>query len=45
MMRYAEVLLIAAEALNEIDPGTTEADGYVNRVRARARNKAGVMTS
>lgn len=45
MMRYAEVLLIAAEALNEIDPGTTEADGYVNRVRARARNRAGVMTS
>lgn len=37
-MRYAEVLLIAAEALNEITPGTTEADGYVNRVRARARN-------
>lgn len=37
-MRYAEVLLIAAEALNEITPGTTEADGYVNRVRERARN-------
>ena len=37
MMRYAEVLLIAAEALNEVTPGTTEADGYVNRVRARAR--------
>ncbi|WP_166963811.1 RagB/SusD family nutrient uptake outer membrane protein [Yeosuana marina] len=44
-MRYAEVLLIAAEALNEITPGTTEADGYVNRVRARARNRAGVMTN
>ncbi|APY11661.1 RagB/SusD family nutrient uptake outer membrane protein [Seonamhaeicola sp. S2-3] len=40
-MRYAEVLLIAAEALNEINPGTTEADGYVNRVRARARNGNG----
>ncbi|CAH0998695.1 SusD-like protein P2 [Neolewinella maritima] len=38
MMRYAEVLLIAAEALNEISPGSTEAEGYVNRVRARARN-------
>jgi len=38
MMRYAEVLLIAAEALNEVTPGTTEADGYVNRVRGRARN-------
>jgi hypothetical protein len=42
-MRYAEVLLIAAEALNETTPGTTEADGYVNRVRARARNWAGVQ--
>lgn len=41
MMRYAEVLLIAAEALNEVDPGTTEADGYVNRVRARARSGNG----
>ncbi|AJR04465.1 RagB/SusD family nutrient uptake outer membrane protein [Siansivirga zeaxanthinifaciens] len=38
MMRYAEVLLIAAEALNEVTPGTTEADGYVDRVRERARN-------
>lgn len=37
-MRYAEVLLIAAEALNEISPGSTEAAGYVNRVRSRARN-------
>ncbi|MBC5836439.1 RagB/SusD family nutrient uptake outer membrane protein [Flavobacterium muglaense] len=45
MMRYAEVLLIAAEALNEITPGTTEADGYINRVRARARNTAGVATT
>tara|TARA_R110000868_G_scaffold71713_3_gene209738 strand:- start:5624 stop:7156 length:1533 start_codon:yes stop_codon:yes gene_type:complete len=44
-MRYAEVLLIAAEALNEITPGTTEADSYINRIRLRARNKAGVLTS
>ncbi|WP_278021210.1 RagB/SusD family nutrient uptake outer membrane protein [Flavobacterium ginsengisoli] len=44
-MRFAEVLLTAAEALNEINPGTTEADGYVNRVRARARNKAGKLVS
>jgi tetratricopeptide (TPR) repeat protein len=44
MMRYSEVLLIAAEALNEITPGSTEAEGYVNRVRARARNRAGVMS-
>lgn len=38
MMRYAEVLLIAAEALNEVSPGSAEAEGYVNRVRERARN-------
>ena len=43
-MRYAEVLLIAAEALNEINPGSAEADSYVNRVRARARNQAGVLS-
>ena len=38
MMRYAEVLLIAAEALNEVSPGSAEAASYVNRVRERARN-------
>ncbi|GGD27595.1 RagB/SusD family nutrient uptake outer membrane protein [Hyunsoonleella pacifica] len=38
MMRYAEVLLIAAEALNEVSPNSSEAEGYVNRVRDRARN-------
>lgn len=38
MMRYAEVLLIAAEALNEISAGSSEAAAYVNRVRERARN-------
>lgn len=38
VMRYAEVLLIAAEALNEISGPTGEAYGYVNQVRARARN-------
>lgn len=41
MMRYAEVLLIAAEALNEISPGSAEAFDYVNRVRERARNGNG----
>lgn len=40
-MRYAEVLLIAAEALNEINAGSAEAAGYVNRVRERARNGNG----
>lgn len=44
-MRYAEVLLTAAEALNEITPGTTEADGYLNRILTRARNKAGKIVS
>ena len=36
-MRYAEVLLTAAEALNEVAGPTAEALGYVNQVRARAR--------
>lgn len=40
-MRYAEVLLTAAEALNEISPGSSEAVGYVNEIRARARRGAG----
>lgn len=44
MMRYAEVLLIAAEALNEVSGGNAEAIGYVNRVRARARNSNGVTS-
>ena len=44
MMRYAEVLLIAAEALNETTPGSAEAAGYVNRVRARARAGAAGST-
>lgn len=41
MIRYAEVLLIAAEALNEISPGSAEAHNYVNRVRSRARSGNG----
>ena len=44
--RYAEVLLIAAEALAEINNGpTAEAIGYVNEVRERARNQAGTPTN
>jgi starch-binding outer membrane protein, SusD/RagB family len=39
--RYAEVLLIAAEALAETVGVNAEALGYVNQVRARARNAAG----
>ncbi|MGK7395104.1 MAG: RagB/SusD family nutrient uptake outer membrane protein [Candidatus Cyclobacteriaceae bacterium M3_2C_046] len=38
-MRYAEVLLIAAEALNEVNNGpTAKALEYINMVRERARN-------
>jgi starch-binding outer membrane protein, SusD/RagB family len=37
LYRYAEVLLIAAEAIAESDGATTEAIGYINQVRARAR--------
>ena len=40
MMRYAEVLLIAAEAAIELGL-TSEADEYINRVRERARNGDG----
>jgi hypothetical protein len=40
-MRYAEVLLIAAEALAEVSGPNAETEGYVNEVRARARNWAG----
>ena len=44
--RYAEVLLIAAEALTEVNNGpNAEAEGYVNQVRARARNWAGVAST
>ncbi|MFD2563916.1 RagB/SusD family nutrient uptake outer membrane protein [Aquimarina rubra] len=44
-MRYAEVLLIAAEASNELSGPTGEAVDYVNQIRARARNAAGTMNS
>ncbi|MBC7653363.1 MAG: RagB/SusD family nutrient uptake outer membrane protein [Oligoflexus sp.] len=41
-MRYAEVLLIAAEALTEKSSAPTqEAIDYLNQIRTRARNKAG----
>lgn len=42
--RYAEVLLIAAEALGEVNGSTAEAKGYLNQVRERARNWKGTMT-
>ena len=40
LMRYAEVLLIAAEAAIEIG-NTSEADQYINMIRERARNGDG----
>ncbi|RXP44315.1 RagB/SusD family nutrient uptake outer membrane protein [Lutibacter sp. HS1-25] len=44
-MRYAEVLLTAAEALNETTPGSSEAAGYVNEVRTRARLGGGTPSA
>ncbi len=43
--RYAEVLLIAAEALNEIGGSEGEILAYLNEIRARARNWAGTPTN
>lgn len=43
--RYAEILLTAAEALAEISGPNEEAIGYVNEIRARARNASGVMNN
>ncbi|NJN24797.1 MAG: RagB/SusD family nutrient uptake outer membrane protein [Cyclobacteriaceae bacterium] len=42
-MRYAEVLLIAAEALNQTSGPNAEAEGYINRIRERARNWDGTI--
>lgn len=39
-MRYAEVLLIASEAGNQLFGPTAETIGYINEIRARARNGA-----
>ncbi len=44
-MRYAEVLLIAAEALGETTGPTAEAVGYLNQIRTRARNAAGKLNA
>lgn len=38
VIRYADILLIAAEALNEIEPSNSKKYEWVNRVRERARN-------
>ncbi len=45
LYRYAEVLLIAAESLNEVNGGPgSDAYNYINQVRARARLYDGVET-
>ncbi len=44
-MRYAEVLLIAAESLAETTGPNAEAVGYLNQVRTRARNAAGKLNA
>lgn len=44
LYRYAEVLLIAAEAIAETEGVTAEAIGYVNQIRARARFNGSVQT-
>ncbi len=44
LMRYAEILLIAAEAGAEVNGVSPELEGYVNQVRARARNWNGTVT-
>jgi len=41
LIRYAEILLIAAEAGAEVNGVSTEVEGYVNEVRARARVSGG----
>ncbi len=38
IMRYADVLLMAAEALNEVDPADDQKYVWINRIRERARN-------
>ncbi len=39
-MRYADVILMAAEAINELDGPTTEAKNYLKMVRSRAFSSA-----
>lgn len=45
LYRYAEVLLIAAEAINEVEGATNEAIGYVNQIRERARFNGNSVTN
>ncbi len=44
LIRYSDILLMHAEALNEINTGPTAmALNAINQVRARARNNAGII--
>lgn len=38
VIRYADILLIAAESLNETDPANNDKYTWINKVRERARN-------
>lgn len=42
VIRYADILLIAAEASNEVDPTNVDKYTWINKIRQRARN--GVAT-
>ena len=44
-MRFAEILLIAAEAQNELNGSEDEILDYVNQIRTRARNTDGTATN
>lgn len=44
MYRYADILLIAAEAIAESEGATTEAISYVNQIRERARFNGNTYT-
>ncbi|WKN45005.1 RagB/SusD family nutrient uptake outer membrane protein [Tunicatimonas pelagia] len=38
LFRYADILLIAAEAMNEVEAGSNQKYDWINQVRTRARN-------
>ncbi|QIP15068.1 RagB/SusD family nutrient uptake outer membrane protein [Spirosoma aureum] len=38
VIRYADILLIAAESINEIDPQNADKYKWINQIRERARN-------
>ena len=44
LYRFADVLLIAAEAIGESEGATAEALGYINQIRARARFNGTMVT-